>query len=264
MRNYRSSAATEARVFYGVELVAGLRLFPETTPLADAFEPRNEELDALVQSREAARRPVLKARAQVRFASYRLQQVLRSAARAAEIADGGRRGVIFTAVFAKGSAAITRLGGTALASATDALVDRVTKSKAAGLDAFRAEWLPKLAEARAGLEQTLHALGAAQAAHHDIIGNEVALRAQHRVEVDRIIGQVRAAFPDDRGKQELVFPEAEEPAQKSEAKPGAGKPAEPKADAKPADTKPADTKPAAPKPADAKPADPKPGDPIPA
>ena len=249
MRNYRSTAATEARVFFGVELVAGLGLFSETTPLALTFEQLNDQLDGVIASREASRRPVLKARAKIRFASYVMVQTIRSAARAAEIADGGRRGAIFGALFPKGLTRALPGGGAPQKTAADALLDRLTKSKVAGVDPFRAEWLPKLTDKRGELGQALDALEAALAARKDLLSTETALRDQHRVEVERIIGQVRAAFPEDRAKQDVIFPEEEEPA----TEPKEPKATEPKADPKPAPAPapaPVDPKPA-PKPAPA-------------
>ena len=251
MRNYRSTAATEARVFFGVELVAGLGLFSETTPLAPTFEQLNDQLDGVLTSREALQRPVIKARAKVRFASYVMVQTIRSAARAAEIADGGRRGAIFKALFPKGLKGALPGGGAPQKTAADALLDRLTKSKVAGVEPFRAEWLPKLTDKRAELSQALDALHAAQAARQDILSTESALRAQHRVEVERIIGQVRAAFPEDRAKQDVIFPEEERAAkatdpEPTEPEPTEPEPAEPKAEPKPEP---------APKPAE--PADPK-------
>ena len=247
MRNYRSTAATEARVFFGVELVAGLGLFPETTPLAPTFEQLNDQLDGVITSREASQRPVIKARAKVRFASYVMAQTIRSAARAAEIADGGRRG----ALFPKGLTSAVPGGTTRQKTAADALLDRLTKTKVVGSDAFRAEWLPKLTDKRGDLSQALDVLGAARATRQDILSTESALRDQHRVEVERIIGQVRAAFPEDRAKQDVIFPEEERAAkatdpEPTEPEPTEPEPAEPKAEPKPEP---------APKPAE--PADPK-------
>ena len=263
MRNYRSTATTEARVFFGVELVAGLGLFSETTPLAPTFEQLNEQLDGTLTSREASQRPVLKARAKVRFASYVMAQTIRSAARAAEIADGGRRGAIFKALFPKGLKGALPGGGAPQKTAADALLDRLTKSKVAGVDPFRTEWLPKLTEKRGELGQALDALDAAQAARKDILSTESALRDQHRVEVERIIGQVRAAFPEDRAKQDVIFPEEEEPAKATEPEPTEPKAIEPKADPKATEPKvepkpaPAPTPAPAPAPAEPK-AEPKP------
>src|SRR5690349_9678986 len=92
MRRYRPSAATSIRIFYGAELVAGLRLFPETAGYAAPFEALNDQLEAAFEARERKRKPLVVARAGLRFESYQAQQAIRSAARAAEIADGGRRG----------------------------------------------------------------------------------------------------------------------------------------------------------------------------
>ncbi|MBI4612560.1 MAG: hypothetical protein HY720_03020 [Planctomycetes bacterium] len=49
---------------------------------------------------------------------------------------------------------------------------------------------------------------AATDAHHDAFKTEKALRDAHYMTVDKFIGLVRAAFPNDRVKQDVIFPEA--------------------------------------------------------
>ncbi|MFT3768876.1 MAG: hypothetical protein QM820_25820 [Minicystis sp.] len=241
MRNYRINAATMVRIIFGVELGAGLRLFPETAPLADGFEKHNDQLAEVHDQRQAARKPMVKARVGQRLAAYQARQVIKSAAKAAEIADGGRRGPIFEAVFPEGTRSVANRKGKAQMGPTKEIVDRVTKCKVPGIDAYRNEWLPKLTGALTGMQKAAFVLETAVDAYDDAFATEVALRDQHRVEVDRIIGQVRAAFPGDTTKQDLVFPEpdAEDDAQtaKKDAKPAkknAAKPAK-KSAAKPAE-----------------------------
>ena len=235
MRKYRATAATPARVDYGIELVAGLNLFPETTGLAKGFESVNDELDAAHEKRRSKRKLLVMARVTVRFASYTVDQTIRSASKAAEIADGGRRAGIFKAAFPEGVGPVVAPAGKRQIAPTEQLIDRITKSKAEGIEAFRAEWLPKLEAALKPLREAAAAYSDAYGAYVSEFGTELALRQEHFVAVDRLMGQVRAAFPGDRVKQDLVFPvmdeedsveqgdgdEADEPAKKAgEEKPG--------------------------------------------
>jgi hypothetical protein len=223
MRNYRPSAATNIRVDFGVELVAGLRLFPETAANAAPFELLTDQLDDQHTARRALRKPLVKARCELRFANYRTDQTIRQAARAAEIADGGRRGPIFDALFPDGLKPVVAPPGARQIAPTQALVDRLTKSKVAGIDTYRSEWLPKLTASLHDLELAAAAFDEARDAYNDAFETEIALRDQHRTEVDRLSGLVRAAFPHDREKQDLVFPVVEE----GDAAPEAAKPAAP-------------------------------------
>jgi hypothetical protein len=206
MRNYRPSAATPVRVDYGAELVAGLRLFPETQVYAAPLEALNDQLDAAYEDRRRKRRPLVAARAALRFAGYQIDQVIRSAARAAEIGDGGRRGPIFGAVFPDGVRSVVLPSGARQIPPARALIDRINKSKAAGIDAYRAEWQPKLSAALEGLEASSIAYSAAASEHRDAFTTELSLREQHIHMIDQTMGHVRAAFPRDNDRQNLVFP----------------------------------------------------------
>lgn len=209
MRNYRPSTATEHRVFFGAELAAGLRLFAETDPLADPFDALTDQLDAAHDVRQAAKKPMARSRAKRRFAAHTLRRCVRSAAHAAEIADGGRRGPIFGAVFPGGLRQQLSTGNVKLVRVTEALLDRLAKSKVTGIDTFRAEWTPKVSAALLAMKQSTMVFDAARSAHQDAFSTERALRDQHRVEVDRIMGRVRAAFPGDTDSQDLIFPDPE-------------------------------------------------------
>jgi hypothetical protein len=210
MRKYRATAATPARLDYGIELVAGLKLFPETAGLAPAFETLNNELDVAHENRRAKRKPLVMARVSVRFANYMVDQTIRSAGKAAEIADGGRRAIIFKAAFPEGVGRVVAPAGKRQIAPTEQLIERITKSKAAGMDAYRAEWLPKLDAALKSLKTAAEAYTAAYTAYVSEFATELALRQAHFVAVDQLMGQVRAAFPGDKAKQDLAFPVMED------------------------------------------------------
>jgi hypothetical protein len=210
MQNYRPSASTESRLDYGLELVAGLQLFPETQDLAPGFDQLNTELSQAHDARRAHRAPLVKARVAVRFANFTTDQAIRSCAKAAEIADGGRRGPIFDALFPKGVGPVVAPMGVRQIKPTEDLIDRLAKSKHSAVIPFAAEWTPKLEAALATLTAAAAALEAARATHDDAFRDEVGLRDEHRRRVDRLMGETRAAFPGDRVRQNLVFPVLEE------------------------------------------------------
>ena len=70
MRGYRTSAGTEIRLDYGLELAAGLHLFPETASLAPDLDAVNTSLEAAHNARRAKRTPLVKARVALRLANY--------------------------------------------------------------------------------------------------------------------------------------------------------------------------------------------------
>lgn len=206
MRGYRTSAGTEIRLDYGLELASGLQLFPETAPLAPDFEAVNTALEAAYNARRAERTPLVKARVALRLGNYEADQTIRSCGKAAEIADGGRRGPVFHALFPDGVGPVVSPAGAQQVKPTEGLLERLEKSKNEAVKTFAQEWAPKLKAALDKLKAAADAHKAALSAHGGKFQEEVALRDQHRQSVDKLMGQVRAAFPGDRIKQDLVFP----------------------------------------------------------
>jgi hypothetical protein len=206
MRKYRSNASSIVRVEYGIELVAGLQQFPETAAMAPDFVKLNDELDAQHDKRRALRKPLLEARFLFRFTEHRVDQTIRTAARAAEMADGGRRGKVTAIAFPDGLKVVVDPPGRAQIQQTRDLVDRLEVCCKPAVDAYRAEWLPKLKDALAQLEAAANAHDAARAAYLMAFKTERALRDAHVDAVDGLMGLVRAAFPRNRVLQDLVFP----------------------------------------------------------
>jgi len=210
MRSYRSNAASDVRIEYGIELGEGLALFPETASAASEIGTLNGALAIEHDKRRALRIPVLRTRAALRFAEFSVERVVRSALRAAEIEDGGRRARICASLFPKGSNPILKPVGKKQLKPLKDLVERLEKSKVAGIDAYRAVWLPKLKDALASFETAVAAHLAALSVYDDVFKTELALRDAHHDAVDRIMGQVRTAFPRDRALQDVLFPPVDE------------------------------------------------------
>lgn len=207
MRKYRKNAATQIRTDYGVDLVEGLNAFPETASFSPGLAQRNDALDVAFAARQAARRPLVKARAKVRISNFLADGELRAYARACETADGGRRGPIFDAAFPAGLVEVIAPVGKAQAAATKTLIDRVTQSKLASLAALNAQWLPRLQTAHDRIAAAAQAYQAALQGYQTAFGEEVALRDDHALLIDTLMGQVRATFPNDRDRQDAIFPE---------------------------------------------------------
>jgi hypothetical protein len=211
MKKYRANAASLERVIYGVGLVAGLRGFNETRPLAEPFEALNNELHNAYTSRVARYLPLVKARASLRIAEFQTDMAIRTFARAVEIADGGRKGPLYNHVFPHGLKTVVAPSGRRQLEPTRGLIEHVTKSRHEGIDPVRTEWLPKLETAAAALQDAIGVHGTAQSAYLDAFRSELALREEHEMAVDRLIGKVRAAFPKDHAWQDIVFPPPRRP-----------------------------------------------------
>lgn len=206
MKNYRKKAGTEARLDYGMELAEGLKLFPETAGYAPDQEQRDDELEQAHEARRALRKPLVKKRVALRLANYTTDREIRAMAKAAESADGGRRGPIFTALFPEGLWPVVAPMGARQVKPTEALAGRLSKSKHPDVMAFAVEWQPKIDAAAAQISGAAAAHLAARKAHDGAFQTEVAVRDEHRRQVEVLMGHVRSAFPGDRVRQDLVFP----------------------------------------------------------
>lgn len=207
MRRYRDNAGSPIRIDYGIGLVAGLRAFPEIAPLAPPFEQVNDDLETAHLARQALRKPMVQARASTRFGNYMVDQSIRMVENAAKIADGGRRGPLTAACFPDGLTPVVAPKGASQIKPTEELLDRMAKCKLAQAAAFRAEWAPRIEAPLDALRQASTAHNSAKAAYVNAFAEELAQRAEHARQVDRMMGLVRAAFPRDTAKQDVVFPE---------------------------------------------------------
>jgi hypothetical protein len=226
MRKYRNNADSPTRIDYGIELLAGLGFFSQTQGFAPSFKELNDELDAAYTARRATRKPLLEKRADFRFAQHSTDQTIRMVHRAAEIADGGRRGPITIELFPEGLSPIVAPSGTRQIKPTEMLIDRLERCKLSGIEAFRAEWKPKLDAALQSLTKTNADHETARNNYLNAFRTEVALRNEHFLAVDKLIGLVRSVFPGDRARQNLVFPIADDDSdgESDAAEPEAGTP----------------------------------------
>lgn len=208
MQAYRRQATSEQRLEYGTELGFGLRCFSDTEALGKVIDEQNTALEQAWLEREKVQREGIASRAQLRFADWSWDQLVRMVSRIAQIADGGAPGPISRALFPEGvTAEVAPTGPNQLKSAT-AFIERFRASKHPGVEKLREEWLPKLAAARDRYEAALEARGAVSARLSQARLAEQAARDDHLLAVDKLMGQVRAAFPKDKARWAVIFPPA--------------------------------------------------------
>ena len=207
MKRYRNDAGSPTRIDYGIGLSAGLRAFTETQPLAQPFEQTNDELESAYLNRQARRKPMVVARSKVRFGNYHVDQGIRMLDGAARIADGGRRGPVTTALFPEGLTAVVKPKGAAQIQPTKDLLDRFSKCKLPRAIALHAEWAPRITALLEALKLASEGYDVAKQAYVDAFAEEIAMRAEHARQVDRLMGLVRAEFPRDTARQDVIFPE---------------------------------------------------------
>jgi hypothetical protein len=207
MRKPRSSAATFSVLKYGAELDVGLSQGPQTVPLADSFAPINARLGSCNQTRLQADRDQVQARVKVRYADHALDQTIRKMAHAAEIADGGRRGAISRTLFPEGITGLVVRTGEPQHAVALQLVTRLKACTAPGTEPVLGEWLPRIEQSTAELGAALQERARLANAYAIALAAEEAAREDHDRAIDKLMGEVRALFPKDRERWNLIFPE---------------------------------------------------------
>jgi hypothetical protein len=225
VKKYHPKAGTPTRIDYGTELCSGLARFLETAPLVPDLDKLDDQLFAQYLARLATRKPLVTARVDLRFANYATDQTLRGLASNCEELDGMKGGPLFKSVFKEGLTAAVRPNGAAQVPATEKIVKNLAESASPGADTLRGDWTVKLDKSLDALRTAAATYKAAQKATADAFSDERALRNQHWMMVDRIQGQVQAAFPGNPAKQDLVFPEPDDERDEPKAPEEAAKPA---------------------------------------
>jgi hypothetical protein len=219
MRMYHPNATSETRVVYGKELIAGLGYFEQTASLAPPFSQVNARLESAEQVRQLAERAQIEARVQVRFADYSIDTQLRSMWRASELADGGRRGAISRALFPEGLNPLVIPTGESQHTTVEQFAILAHACTVADADKVLGEWLPRLEEANAKLKIALQERERRATARAVASAAEESAREDHALAVDKLMGEVRAIFPKDRKRWDLIFPDASRRRRRAEPTP---------------------------------------------
>lgn len=208
IRKYHPNTPAADRVAYGIELVAGLRYFTETEALAAALETQNAELDRLDQDVGRIERLLLPLRAAVKFANFAYDATIRGCSKTAELADGGKRGKIHEAIFPQGISVIITPSGASQLPVARKHAQSLEASKVPGVEAVRSEWLPKIQAAITKLDDAVKGRDAGYTDVARALAARDAAAEDHELAVERVQGHVRAAFPKDRSRWDVIFPAA--------------------------------------------------------
>ena len=220
MRNYNEKAGSLARVMYGDDLVMGLGLFEETNDEGKALAELTDAMFEGALTVLKLERAQAKARAAVRIAEYEVQQLARRCMNDAKNADGGSAGLAVKELFPDGLDAVIRPRGASQHKAGEELLGRLAGASSQGGKSVADAWRASLSSAISDLADTLASRDEADKDLHDTYAKLAAQGAAHRREVDRLMGIVRAAFPQDRVRQDAVFPERPRRAKKADTPEG--------------------------------------------
>ncbi len=203
MRIYRDNAASETRAAYGAVLVEGLRGFEETRSLADDFEGLNERLELAADARRERERLARRATARLRIREFFADRAILALAAAADAAGVGEE------ILPRGDRGVWPATARAKLDRFWELVQRLRRCDAL------ASWQPKLEAELAPLAERVAEHERARRDLEAASRDELALRAEHARAIAGIIDRVKFAFPDDRARQRVVFPQADRRAVRS-------------------------------------------------
>lgn len=206
MRLYSRKAGSETRIAYGTETLVGLRQFEETAPLAASFEPVNARLQAAYSARRDAEGAQLESRVQVRFADWKFDQEVRSVFRAAQVADGGKTGNITRALFPEGLNEVVVPSGPSQHAVSVKLINRAKACTVPGAEKVIGEHLPRIERASAALKAALDERDRLEGARAVAFAAEESAREDHEAAISKLMGEVRALYPRDRKRWDLIFP----------------------------------------------------------
>jgi hypothetical protein len=206
MKKYPGNASTKTRTVYAHELIAGFLGFAETASFAELLRPVNVRLRAAGAARDERYLVVVETRAALRVAETAVEREIRTFARAIEIEEGARRGPAFRDILVDGVNAAVAPRRRAQARELRSIIQRLSESTIAAAVALASEWVPRLTADAERFESAVAAYETAMAEHDAAFQTELTRRAEHSRMIDELIGRVRAVFPEDRVRQDAVFP----------------------------------------------------------
>jgi hypothetical protein len=204
MRTPSGSLGSPRLLALGQFLLAALLEESSTTTLAETFRPAFLALQAAASATAAALDATIHPRVALRFSERKIEEAIRSLARAAQSLEGGKAGgAIGSALFPRGiNAEVKPMGPVQLESAQGLLNRLVAQTTAAPL---RGVHEPALRSAIADMTAKLAARDAATAAYDVAMAREVAARADFCRAYDGMAGTIRSRFPKDRAAQSVFF-----------------------------------------------------------
>lgn len=202
------NASSEAFFKQGEEQVIRLRLIPETSAFAAPVLTAKDLLRGSIDKRRAAELAMIPVRVQLSFAEYDWDQAVRRTAGVAELQGGGTKTPAYREIVPQGIGPVIAPSGESQRETAAAFIAHLKACKAPGVETVRAECMPRLQQAYDALAAALDARKEGEAELALARTEEQAARRDFQRTIDKTISLVRAAFPEDRAKQDLAFPSA--------------------------------------------------------
>ncbi|MGI5864828.1 MAG: hypothetical protein ACOX6T_22650 [Myxococcales bacterium] len=205
-KKLHKTASTKSFLRQGEETVIRLGLFPESAPLAEPVRVSTAALQAATDKLAACEQALIPSRVKGSVADDRWDTTVRGFARMTEVAVGGTKTPAYRDLFPKGFAMLITPSGEPQRTGAKEFLVHLDSCSASVPKAVFEEWRPKL---QAAFEELGAALDERKTAESALAVARAELQAARRDfsrTIDKTIAEVRALFPEDRRRQDLIFP----------------------------------------------------------
>jgi hypothetical protein len=200
------NSPTESFVKQGEELEIRCGALPECVPMVESVKATTSIVRNAMATRQVREHEIIPIRVRCDFADSGWDQTVRAAASATEIQTGGKKGPVYREMFPNGLTPLIIRSGEPQLQVADSFLRHLTSCKAQGAETVIAEWRPKLQQARDTLASALADRKTAEAALALAREDEQGAKREFSRSIDKMIGQIRQLFPENRVRQDLIFP----------------------------------------------------------
>jgi hypothetical protein len=198
-------APTESFVKQGVEQEIRFAAVPECAEMVSPISAVTSLVRTALANRQARELALIPIRVRCDFADSAWGRAVRATASATEI-EVGKKSPAYREMFPDGITPLVVRSGKPLLKNADWFLIHLRTCKMPGAERVLEQWKPKLQQARDALAAALADRKAADAALALARQEEQGARREFNRTIDRMIGQIRLLFPEDRARQDLLFP----------------------------------------------------------
>ncbi|MGI5861836.1 MAG: hypothetical protein ACOX6T_07220 [Myxococcales bacterium] len=200
------TASTESHLQQGEKQVIRLQLDEKAAPLAAPLATATATLRAAWEKRLAAERALVPFEVKSAHADHAWDMAVRGTAKTLEVQAGGTKTPAYREVFPKGFGVLVTPSGDAQLLAAGQFISHFSACTSPEAKKVAEEYLPKLQTARDGLRTELAARKQAEGALFAARAEELAAKRDYSRTIDKTIAEIRALYPEDRRRQDLLFP----------------------------------------------------------
>jgi hypothetical protein len=204
------SAPTYRFVQQGKETEIRLKLMEECAPLVEPIVAVTGLVKAAQDKRVAADDALIPIRVKCSLANWEWDKTLRAMSNTADAHAGGKKTAVYKELFPKGIVPLVTPVGEGQRVVAQQFLRHLDNCTTPAARTFLEEWKPKAKSAYDKLAGALTERQNAETALAIARGEEQSARRDFSRTIDRTIALVRSIYPEDRGRQDLVFPSLEE------------------------------------------------------